>query len=124
METKNRKITYLARTGISLFLAYLITLIGIFILALLLLAFQLTEDMVNIGIIVIYVLSTLAGGFLAGKQWKIRKFIWGMITGVIYYGILFLISVCTGQSLTSEGQELITVFLLCLGGGTLGGMIS
>lgn len=124
MEMKNSKITYLAKITISLVVGYLVTILGILVLALLLLGFQLTEDTVNIGIIIIYVISTFAGGLAAGKQLKVRKFFWGMITGVIYYLVLILVSLGTGQSLTNQGQELITVFLMCFGGGTLGGMIS
>lgn len=124
MENKSDKLNYIKKTIISLAAGYLITLAGILILAILLFMLQISEDIVDIGIIVIYVLSSFGAGFLAGKQLKTKKFLWGMMTGVLYYVILIFISVTANQSLASQGQELISSFLLCFGGGTLGGMVS
>ena len=124
MGGKGTRAEYVKRITISLMAGYLVTLVGIIILAMMLLLFQLTEDTVNIGIIVIYVLSSFGTGFFAGKGFKIRKFAWGMFTGILYYLILMIISVSADRSLVSQSRELITVFLLCLGGGTLGGMLS
>ena len=124
MGIKDEKKEYIKRIAISMLGGYLVTLAGITVLAVLLFIFQITEDMVNIGIIVIYVLSCLSSGFLAGKGFKTRKFLWGMLLGVIYYIFLMLISAGSGQSLTGQMREMSTVFLLCIGAGTLGGMIS
>lgn len=124
MENKDYKTSYAKKLFLSLLAGYLITLVGIMILALILLLFQATEDMVNIGIIMIYILSSAGAGIFAGKQFKNRKFIWGMVTGILYFLFLVLATVFSKHSFTSHGQELITTFLLCLGGGTLGGMIS
>lgn len=124
MENKNNTLDYVRKIAISLLAGYFITLVGIFVLALMLLFFQITEEAVNIGVIVIYVLSSFGAGVLAGKQLKTRKFIWGMIAGSIYYLILILMSVIANHSLAAQGQELITTFILCFGSGTLGGMVS
>jgi len=124
MESRNDKSGYAKKLGISLLAGYLVTLVGIFLLALCLFLFQITEEIVDIGIIVIYVASSLGTGFLAGKQLKTRKFLWGMLVGSVYYLILLIISIAGKQTLNVQSQELITTFLLCAGGGTLGGMIS
>ena len=70
MESRNDKSGYVKKLGISLLAGYLVTLVGIFLLALCLFLFQITEEIVDIGIIVIYVASSLGAGFLAGKQLK------------------------------------------------------
>ena len=103
---------------------YLITVIGLFVLALLLLQLQLKKETVEIGILILYVLSVLAAGFMIGKLRKSRKFLWGMAVGFGYYFILFLLSVVMKRDLTSELGELLTTFLICIGGGMLGGMLS
>lgn len=103
---------------------YIITVWGLFILALLLLQFQLSQETVEIGILVLYVLSVFGAGFLIGKQRKTRKFLWGMLAGFSYYLILFLLSLFLQKVLTADAGELITTFLICTGGGMLGGMLS
>jgi putative membrane protein (TIGR04086 family) len=109
---------------ISLFAGYLVTAAGLFVLALLLLQFQLSEKTVDIGIIAVYVLSAFMAGFLAGKQLQSRKFFWGMITGVLYYLLLLVVSVVIKKQLNAEPGELLTTLLICVGSGMLGGMLS
>ena len=94
------------------------------ILALLLYKAGLSEEMVNAGILLIYVISTFSGGFVIGKLAGVRKFLWGLLLGVVYFVLLLLISLGIYHSLQSDLMNLGTTFLLCAGGGMLGGMIS
>ena len=68
----------------SLLSAYIITGILLLFLALLLYKFQLSEPKVNIGIIIVYVISSFLGGFLEGKMMKARKFLWGAAAGLLF----------------------------------------
>ena len=123
MKEKN-KLDYAKDVTVSLFAGYVITFLGIVILAFLLLMFQLSESMVDVGIIVIYVLSCLLTGFVVGKRTKNRKFMWGMLSGGIYFVILLVISFLARQSMENVGSDLATVLFICIGSGTLGGMLS
>ena len=123
MKEKN-KLDYTKDVTVSLFVGYVITFLGIMILAFLLLMFQLSESMVDIGIIIIYVLSCLLAGFVVGKRTKNRKFLWGMLSGGIYFCILLIISLLARQSMENVGNDLTTVLFICIGSGTLGGMLS
>lgn len=123
MDIKSGKTEYLKKLTISLFIGYLITLTGIVILAILMLFMDITEDFVNIGIIVIYVLSSMGAGFVAGKQFKIKKYLWGMFMGLIYFLILLLVSFLSKNVSQVQGQEVLTSLFLCIGGGTMGGML-
>ena len=123
MKEKN-KLDYAKDVAVSLFVGYVITFLGIVILAFLLLMFQLSESMVDIGIIIIYVLSCLLAGFVVGKRTKNRKFLWGMLSGGIYFCILLIISLLARQSMENVGNDLTTVLFICIGSGTLGGMLS
>ena len=76
----------------ALLASYIVTGILLFILTFLLYKFNLDEQMVTAGIIVIYVLSTFAAGFIMGKLKKSRKFIWGLGMGFLYFLLLFGIS--------------------------------
>lgn len=108
----------------ALLASYLVTGILLFVLTLLLYKFEWDEQMVTAGIIVIYVLSTFVGGFILGKLKKVRKFLWGLIIGVLYFVLLFLISFGVYRSFDGNGTNVITALLLCAGGGMLGGMLA
>ena len=108
----------------SLIIAYVITGVLLLILALLLYKLELNESKVTIGIIAIYLLSSFIGGLIAGKSSENRKFIWGALVGVAYFLILTLISLATKHTFQAPPAQIATTFVLCVGGGMLGGMLS
>lgn len=108
----------------ALLCAYVVTGILLLLLTLLLYKFNLDEGKVTGGIIAVYVLSTFVGGFAAGKLGKVRKFIWGLTIGILYFALLLLISFGIYHSMQGNGVNIMTTFLLCAGGGMLGGMVS
>lgn len=108
----------------ALLCAYVVTGILLLLLTLLLYKLNLDEGKVTGGIIAIYVISTFVGGFAAGKMAKVRKFAWGLTIGILYFGLLLLISLGVYRTLQGSGANVLTTFLLCAGGGMLGGMIS
>ena len=118
------KLDYIKDVIVSLLGSYVITFLGILVLALLLLMFQITERNVDLGIVVIYILAGLTAGIIVGKRIGSRKFLWGMISGSGYFLILFMVSVTLGQDMKHLGNDLTTTFLICMGSGTLGGMLS
>lgn len=104
--------------------AYLLTGAGLLLLALLLYRLQLSENIVNIGIIVIYALSSLAAGFLCGKCVKDRRFLWGLICGVLYFCVLAALTLAVNHSFRDLNTRFFTTLMICAGSGMLGGMIS
>lgn len=108
----------------SLLCAYIISGILLLILAFLLYKLNLDEGKVAAGIIMIYVISTFAGGFIIGKLAGVRKFLWGLTSGILYFGLLLLVSIGIYRTLQGNGANVLTTFLLCAGGGMLGGMVS
>lgn len=119
METNSAlPVHYLIFLGV----AYAVTGILLLILAGMLYRFQLSNKAVRVGIVLIYLVSTFLAGFLAGKKAKRRKYLWGLLMGAGYFLILALMSLLLHG--TGEGLGFVTPLLLCLGGGTLGGMVS
>lgn len=108
----------------ALLCAYVVTGIMLLILTVLLYKAGLSEENVNAGIILTYVISTFAGGFVIGKLARVKKFLWGLLTGALYFVLLLLISLGVYHTLQAEIVNLLTTFLLCAGGGMLGGMVS
>lgn len=108
----------------ALLCAFFLSAILLLILSVLLYRMNLDEGKVTIGIVMIYIASTFLGGFLIGKMAGKQKFIWGFVTGVLYFAMLLLISLGVYHSLQDNGKTILTTFLLCAAGGTLGGMLS
>lgn len=108
----------------SLLIAYGTTGVLLLILALLLLRLRLGEQAVSAGIVAVYIAATLIGGLAAGKMAGARRFLWGLGVGVLYFVLLVLITMGVYRTLDGSGIHLLTTFILCAGGGMIGGMIS
>lgn len=108
----------------AIVIAYLFTAVLLLLLAFLMFKAGLDENKVSIGIIAVYLLTTFAAGRIAGKGVPSRKFLWGMAAGAGYFLVLLIITFVVQKSVHASAMQLATTLLLCLGGGTLGGMLS
>ena len=108
----------------ALLAAYLVTGALLALLTALLYKLELNEKAVSAAIVAIYVISTLIGGIAIGKMAKVRRFLWGMGLGLVYFALLLLITLGVYHSLSTDGVDLATTLILCAGGGMAGGMIS
>ena len=100
-----RKMAILIRAQLT---AWVMTALLLLLMALLLFKLELNESKVSLGMTAVYVLSCFFGGLL---------------TGAVYFLVLFLLS----WNLGAERDGFLSLILtgaLCLGGGMLGGMIS
>ncbi len=104
--------------------SYVVTGLLLLLLTLLVYKLGLDEEKVTAGITAIYALSTFVGGIVIGKLSKMRKFLWGLTVGLLYFGLLLLISFGIYRTLQGSGTNILTSFLLCAAGGMAGGMIS
>lgn len=107
-----------------LLVMYLLTGVLLLVLAALLYKMQLSESMVSIGIVFIYVASGFLGGFIIGKIMKTRRFFWGMIMGACYFLILVIGSIVFQRGINMELSQVITTLVLCTASGMIGGMAS
>ena len=103
--------------------AYVATGLMLALLAGLLYKLQLSENTVEIGILVVYVVSSLLAGLFFSKGAKSRRFLWGMAAGAAYFLIICAVSVALEPDFTALSNSCITTMVLCIGSGMLGGMI-
>lgn len=108
----------------SLVISYIVTAVLLLLLTFLLFKFELDEGKVSVGIIAVYLISCFLGGFLAGKKCVTRKFLWGLAAGVSYFVLLLILSLAAKHGLSTQPLQMFTTFLLCAGGGMLGGMLA
>ena len=74
------------------FIMFIISALLLLLLALLLYRLELSEAVVKVAVIVIYIITGLTGGILMGKKIRDKKFLWGFVAGTVYFGILFAVS--------------------------------
>lgn len=119
--TVNTRLTFLLK---NLLISYLLTAGFLLLLALFLYRFGLSEKIVSLCITGIYIIVTFLAGFLAGKREGNRKFLWGLLVGFLYFGILALVSLACNHGFSGFTSHFFTVLFLCAGSGMLGGMLS
>ncbi|MCD7921822.1 MAG: TIGR04086 family membrane protein [Clostridiales bacterium] len=120
IKKKNKPLIILS----TLLIMYVITGLALLALALVLLKLQPEESVINIGIMAIYIISCLLGGLIAGKRIKERKFLWGVLTGAVYFLILLAGSFLLNRGISSDTVHVATTLVMCIAAGMIGGMIS
>lgn len=120
MNQKSKLLAFLR----TLLTTYVITGILLFVLAFFLYKFKLKEAQVSLGVMAIYLLTCLFGGFLIGKSLKSKRFLWGFLTGLCYFLLLLGSSYLMNKGLNQDLRNAVTTLLVCAGGGTIGGMLS
>lgn len=128
IKPRNEKKKPASAICITLIVMYAISGILLLFLALLLYNFELSEETVRIGVIVIYIVSGFAGGFLIGRWIQDKKYLWGLMVGGVYYLLLFALSVAIkqgmGEALEFDAVRMLTTLVLCAVSSMAGGMIS
>lgn len=124
MEKIEKKKSKAAIVMKALLISYLLTGILLALLALLLYKMNLDEGKVEAGILLIYILTSFAGGFAAGKMSGNKKFIWGLMVGGGYIILLTLVSLCVNHGINGNIGSYFTTAVMCVCSGMLGGMIS
>ena len=108
----------------ALLVSYVVTGLLLLLIAGLLYRFQLDEGKVQIGIILTYILSCFAGGFLIGKKKKVKKYLWGLCVGAFYFVVLLLGNLAVNRGLDGQLVHMLTTAVLCILSGMAGGMLS
>lgn len=121
MESKKQRKGCVIKTTLVM---YIITGLLLILLAFIVSKVDKADMVARIGVIVIYVVSCMLGGYVIGKWKKRQKFLWGLFAGGIYAAILLAIGIIIGMGSFPEPVTALTTILVCMGSGMLGGMIS
>lgn len=108
----------------GLFISYVVTGIMLFILALILYKAKPPEGVIGVGIILTYIISAFVGGVIVGKSATKKRFIWGLLLGVLYFLVIIMVSLILNKDIMSHLNSMLMVFFMCGLGGMLGGMVS
>ena len=101
----------------------MVSALMLLLLAVMVYKFDVSEKVVSIGIILVYIVSCLLAGLVMGKLQKNRRFLWGIFVGAMYFAVLLILTGMVGKDLSDVATDFVTTLLLCLGSGMLGGMV-
>ncbi|HHU73628.1 MAG TPA: TIGR04086 family membrane protein [Clostridiales bacterium] len=124
MEKTIRQNTKIFTLLKGLLFSYIVTAFIILILSFLMLKLDLSSAVISGGINFIYIVSAFIGGFFVGKKVGQRKFLWGFVSGVMYFVVIMLVSLLVNRTSALPLGSMATVFIICSLSGMLGGMIS
>ena len=93
------------------------------ILAFIVFELSLGDGIIRIMILAIYGICSLVGGLILGKNIQKRKFLWGLVAGAIYIGLIMGISFIIRDETGGGAIGLGTGVAVALGFGTFGGML-
>ena len=103
--------------------AYVITGVLLVLVAGLLYKFSLGENVVDVGIIVVFCLSSLLAGLFFSKGAASRRFIWGMAAGAVYFLVICAVTFAVEGKIDLLSNSCMTTLFICAGSGMLGGML-
>lgn len=108
----------------ALIISYIVTGLMLLFIAFLMYKLGLDEDKVNFAITLTYILASSVGGLVIGKCMKEKKYLWGLLQGALYVGIILLTSILVSHGNDVVSTRGLSTVILCICGGMLGGMIS
>lgn len=108
----------------SLLISYIISGVLLVGLAFVLYKLKIKEGQINVAVYAIYVISCLIGGLFAGKRIGQRRFFWGLLSALLYFGVLVAVSWVLKNGGTFDAGRVLNVMGCCIVGGVAGGMMS
>lgn len=124
MERGEKKGSMLIPVLTVLVVMYIVTGILLLLLAFFMYRTEPAEPVVGGAIIAIYILSGFLGGFLIGKRAGVRKYLWGLLLGALYYGVLLLVGALLHGGMQTDPVQIGSTMALCLLSAMAGGMFS
>lgn len=103
--------------------AYLISGICLLLLAFLMFQWDVAEGVVRGGIIFAYVFSCFISGMMVSAHHEGKRYLWGLVMGLLYYMILFVVSMILNRAVFTQIPGIFPALFLCGFGGMLGGML-
>lgn len=108
----------------SLLFSYILSGILLVVISFALYKLRWKESQVQMAVNAVYIFSCLAGGFLMGKGFRQKRFFCGFLAGILYFAVLFLVSLVLKRGIATTPAQLFTVMGMCVASGVIGGVLS
>ena len=104
----------------SLLVSYIVTALLLLLLAFVLYKWRPGQQVMVVGVHGIYILACFLGGLFMGKGAGSRRFLWGMLSGALYFGILLLMTLTSDKGNTDALFRTLVTLALCSASGGIG----
>ncbi len=108
----------------ALFVMFICSGILLLLLSLMVFYLDLSANIAGNSIYAIYAIASFLGGFLIGKLKKEKKFLWGILAGVVYFVLILIASLVHNGGAVEDVVHMLIALLLCIAPAMAGGMIS
>lgn len=85
---------------------------------------EIDDKGIKLGVVITYFITTFIGGFIFGKVNEKKKYLFGILIGVIYFLLLMVCSLIWGNIETLFTGRILAALISCIAGGMIGGMVS
>ncbi len=107
----------------AIILSHVISMAAIMVLAMILYQFDLQDAQLRMGMLGVYALSCLAGGFFIGRKTKKRQYLGGLFVGLMYFAI-HMAGVIAMEGIEPERIVPATALaIMCMASGMMGGAL-
>lgn len=107
----------------SVVISYVLTAVILLVFSFILYRCKISVSGANGGILLTYVLSCFAGGFIFSGSFAEKRYVGGGLFGVVYFLIVYCVSALWNHSIVIQMPGMLTAFLICVFAGMLGGML-
>lgn len=104
--------------------AYIVSALMLVVLAFAAYKTGMNENVVTVGICVVYFISSMAAGLMAGVKSRTRIAVMGIMAGAVYYAVILLTSFILNKGIASDTRAILTGMALSVFGGFAGGFLA
>ena len=108
----------------AVLLSFIVSAILLLITSALMLGSNMSASFVGIFVIAIYIIANFLSGLIMGKGMEQRKFLWGIVSGLMYFVVIFVLSIFVMSTKDFSLMATIRTLLICTISGMVGGMVS
>ena len=108
----------------AVLVSFIVSAILLLITSALMLGSNMSASFVGAFVIAIYIISNFLSGLIMGKGMEQRKFLWGIVSGLMYFVVIFVLSIFVMSTKDFSLMATIRTLLICTISGMVGGMVS
>ena len=108
----------------AVLVSFIVSAILLLITSALMLGSNMSASFVGIFVIAIYIIANFLSGLIMGKGMEQRKFLWGIVSGLMYFVVIFVLSIFVMSTKDFSLMATIRTLLICTISGMVGGMVS
>lgn len=104
-------------------IGFAVTAVIFTVYALMLTYTSMTGENMSLVVTLSIIFSAFISGFISSKKMTEKGWLWGITSGLIYGVLVIIAGVLTIEENLEIGADMVTMLVMCLGAGGLGGMI-